>query len=107
MCATQVSKESSKGVTWSIIRKFYSWERIWNKIRYYTWLNLLWNFLTKPDFVAFNYKEKVMLSVKICRRVFKETRFAWMIQSKEEYKKAKDSFDYFIFDSVTIDIFTE
>lgn len=78
-----------------------------NKIRYFTWQNLLWNFLTKPDFVAFNYKEKDMLSVKICRKLYKETMFAWTIRSKEAYQEAKGSFDYFIFDSVVPETFTE
>ena len=78
-----------------------------NKIRYFTWQNLLWNFLTKPDFVAFNYKEKDMLSVKICRKLYKVIMFAWTIRSEEGFQEAKDSFDYFIFDSVVPETFTE
>lgn len=71
-----------------------------NKLMYFCWQNLLFNFLSKPDFIAYNYKEKNMLSVVLCRKLYKETMFAWTIRSKEGYQKAKDSFDYFIYDTV-------
>lgn len=71
-----------------------------NKLRYFAWQNLLWNFLTKPDFIAYNYLEKSMLSVRICRKLYQETMFAWTIRSKEGYQEAKGDFDYFIFDQV-------
>ena len=73
-----------------------------NKFKYFCWQNLLWNFLTKPDFIAYNYQEKNMLSVVLCRKLYKVTMFAWTIRSKEGYQAAKDSFDYFIYDTVDI-----
>lgn len=76
-----------------------------NKLKYFCWQNLLFNFLTKPDFVAYNYKEKTMLSVQLCRKLYKETMYAWTIRSKEGYEYAKDTFDYFIFDSVDPETF--
>lgn len=71
-----------------------------NKLKYFAWQNLLLNYRTKPDFVAYNCKEKDMLSVVLCRKLYKEKMFAWTVRSKELYLDCKDSFDYYIFDSV-------
>lgn len=71
-----------------------------NKWKYFMWQNLLFNFRTKPDFVAYNCKEKNMLSVVLCRKLYKEKMFAWTIRTKDMYLACKDSFDYYIFDSV-------
>lgn len=71
-----------------------------NKLKYFMWQNLLFNFRTKPDFVAYNCKEKDMLSVVLCRKLYKEKMFAWTIRTKDMYLACKDSFDYYIFDSV-------
>lgn len=71
-----------------------------NKLKYFAWQNLLFNFRTRPDFIAYNCKEKDMLSVVLCRKLYKEKMFAWTIRSRELYLFSKDSFDYFIFDSV-------
>lgn len=60
--------------------------------------NLLFNFLNKPDFIAFNYKFKNMLSYTICNKVYRVPTFAYTIDSKEALRNSKDSFDYFIFE---------
>lgn len=60
--------------------------------------NLLLNFLTKPDFIAFDHKYNNMLSFNICRKLYKTPTFAYTIESAEDLVKNKDIFDYFIFE---------
>ncbi len=61
--------------------------------------NLLLNWVTRPDFVAYNHRHARMLSRRLCRRLYGNTAVAWTIQSEEELERARDDFDLFIFDS--------
>lgn len=61
--------------------------------------NLLLNFLTKPDFIAYNHKYAGNLSRRICHGLYHNVAAAWTIRSEEELQKAKGKFDIFIFDS--------
>lgn len=61
--------------------------------------NLLFNCLSKPDFVAYNHLNENVLSRRLCRNLFKNTAAAWTIKSSEDLRTAKDQFDIFIFDS--------
>ena len=66
---------------------------------YFILTNLLFNFITRPDFVAYNHKYASNLSRRICRRVYGNVAAAWTIKSQEELERARKSFDIFIFDS--------
>lgn len=61
--------------------------------------NLLLNFVTKPDFIAYNHKHERVLSRRLCRKMYRSLSVAWTIQSETELKRAKSEFDLFIFDS--------
>lgn len=61
--------------------------------------NMLLNFLTKPDFIAYNHKEEKKLSRRLCRSLYRNTAVAWTIRSEEELISARRNFDMFIFDS--------
>ncbi len=61
--------------------------------------NLMLNWATKPDFVAYNHKYAQVHARKICRGLYKNMAVAWTIKSQEELEKARDKFDIFIFDS--------
>ncbi len=60
--------------------------------------NLLFNFLTKPDFIAYNHKEAKRLSRQLCRKLYRNTAVAWTIKSEEELSEARKEFDLFIFE---------
>lgn len=60
--------------------------------------NLLLNFLTKPDFISFNYKYQKMLSFSLCKHFFHTPSFAWTIKNQESLNESMENFDYFIFD---------
>lgn len=60
--------------------------------------HLLSNVLCRPDFIAYCHEDARMFSRNICR-MMGALSVAWTIKSEEEYQKAKDKFDLFIFDS--------
>lgn len=60
---------------------------------------LLFNFLTKPDFVAYNHHYYRNRSRCICRYVYGGLAVAWTIKSQEELDARREDFDLFIFDS--------
>jgi glycerophosphoryl diester phosphodiesterase len=65
---------------------------------YFVLQNLLLNFLTKPDFISYNYIHRYMLSFVLCHRLYRIPTFAWTIQSQEGLEESRKSFDFFIFD---------
>ncbi len=66
--------------------------------------NLMLNWVTKPDFVAYNHKYADVPARKICRKLYKNMAAAWTIKSQEELEKARNKFDIFIFDSFIPDM---
>lgn len=66
---------------------------------YFGLQHLLFNFLAKPDFVAYDHHHPYMLSRVICRKLYKNLAVAWTIRSQKELEEAKKHFDLYIFDS--------
>lgn len=66
---------------------------------YFTLHHLLFNFLTKPDFIAYNHFLYRDLSRRLCRRLYRAPAAAWTIKNEEELKESRKEFDMFIFDS--------
>lgn len=66
---------------------------------YFLLQHLLLNFLTKPDFIAYDHKYPGMLSRRLCRSLYRNTAAAWTIKSAQELEAARKNFDIFIFDS--------
>ena len=60
---------------------------------------LITNCVTRPDFIAYNFKYQGNPSRALCRRLFKGKTAAWTVRSEDEYDRAKKHFDVFIFDS--------
>lgn len=52
--------------------------------------NLLFNFLTRPDFIAYRIEDRRDRSVSLCRRIYDTTEFFWTIRSKEQQQEADD-----------------
>lgn len=69
-----------------------------DKRLYFILSNLLLNFATKPDFIAYNHIHTDVLSFLICKRLYRIPTFAWTIQSQEALEESKPFFDYMIFD---------
>lgn len=66
---------------------------------YFLLQNLLFNWLVKPDFIAFNHRYPGMLSRSLCRGLYRSTAAAWTIKSQTELDEAMKHFDIYIFDS--------
>ena len=60
--------------------------------------HLLTNFLTKPDFIAYDIRDKEAVSKNICRKLFRCPSAAWTVKSPEQLKKARPYYDSFIFE---------
>lgn len=67
-------------------------------IQYWLMTHLLTNFLARPDFIAYNHTDAGRFSRRLCRGLG-ALSVAWTIRSQEDYEKAKEQFDLFIFDS--------
>ncbi len=60
---------------------------------------LLTNFLTRPDFIAYQLEDRYVLSFRLCRRLFRMTTLAWTVRSKQEEIASKGHFDSVIFEN--------
>lgn len=70
----------------------------WN-ILYFAMTHLLFNFLTKPDFIAYNYKFSEEPGRRICRQLYRHPAAAWTVRSEKDLQALKGKYDVFIFDS--------
>ncbi len=61
--------------------------------------NMLLNFLTRPDFAAFDIKFQSNIPVTITTKIFKAQRFVWTIHTPEEAQAAKSADAYPIFET--------
>lgn len=60
---------------------------------------LVTNCVTRPDFVAYNFRYQGNLSRTLWRKLFRGKSAAWTVRSEEELKKAGARYDAYIFDS--------
>jgi len=67
-------------------------------IQYWAMTHLLLNFLTRPDFIAYNHKDADIFSRRLCAQLGAVSA-AWTIKNREQYENAKPYFDLVIFDS--------
>ncbi|MBR1598802.1 MAG: hypothetical protein IJ661_07830 [Lachnospiraceae bacterium] len=61
--------------------------------------NLMLNFLSRPDFVAYNYRYRNQPSFWLCRHLFNVVSAAWTVRSEAVLKRVSKVFDVIIFDS--------
>ena len=60
--------------------------------------NLLFNFIIRPDFVAYDCRFFTNPSRQICKKLFKAPSVAWTIKSQKELELRQDDYDVFIFE---------
>ncbi|MBR2350943.1 MAG: glycerophosphodiester phosphodiesterase [Clostridia bacterium] len=67
---------------------------------YFALQNMLFNFLSVPDFVAYRHSDANTLSLKLARSLFGTVTVAWTTRSAEEGEAAKkNGFDCIIFEN--------
>lgn len=69
-----------------------------HRVRNFILRNLLTNFRTRPDFIAYEKTGGSKLSVRLCR-AFGAVTVAWTVRSQEELDRCKKYFDTFIFEN--------
>ena len=69
---------------------------LWVKFRCTYLLN---NYLTRPDYVAYDIKNINNLSFKIVSKLYKGECVAWTIKNKEQLEESRKYYQQFIFDS--------
>ncbi|MBP3710724.1 MAG: hypothetical protein J6I73_10065 [Treponema sp.] len=69
-----------------------------NRVLLFTLQNLLINFLTRPDFIAYNYEFRNAFSFRMCR-LLGALPVAWTIKNREQLETAKEIYRAYIFDS--------
>lgn len=60
---------------------------------------LLFNFYTKPDYIAYDCTNTNNLSFKIVSSFYRAECIAWTVKSQKEYERIKKYYKCFIFDS--------
>lgn len=70
----------------------------WHQAQYYMMRYLLTDFVTDPDFVAYDCRSKNALSLWIARKICGRKAFAWTVKSEKELKYVKKKFDSYIFE---------
>ena len=61
--------------------------------------NLMLNWASRPDFVAYNHRWKDNFSYTLCRKMSRVENVAWTIKNQQELDRAEKTFDVIIFDS--------
>lgn len=74
-------------------------EKSFSPLLYFALHHLLFNFLTKPDFIAYNHFLYRDVSRRLCRHFYRASAAAWTIKNETELKDCEKEFDMFIFDS--------
>ena len=64
--------------------------------KYFALQNLLANFISRPDFIAYNHKSPFNLSLALCRRFYNTPIIAWTVETAEEWSRCADKFDAYI-----------
>ena len=70
----------------------------YSNVIYFFMTHLMLNFLTKPDFVAYNHKFREEPGRRICKRFYRNSAVAWTVRSRQELEEIQDEFDVFIFE---------
>lgn len=74
-------------------------EGVYKSILYFLIGHLLLNFLTKPDFIAYNHKFNKEPGRRICHYIYRRPAAAWTVKNERDLESARGEFDVFIFDS--------
>lgn len=65
--------------------------------------HLFGNFVSRPDFIAYNHRDKNGIFFQFCQRVLNTPTAAWTIHSRKEWRKNKGRFSTMIFEGFNPD----
>ena len=83
-----------------LAQRFCRHDKYKGKILYFLLQNMFLNFLSVPDFVAYDHTDAGMSSLKLAKKVFGTPTVAWTVRSDGEGRAAKSAgFDSIIFEN--------
>lgn len=68
------------------------------EIRYALAARLLFNALSRPDFIAYGHETDENLSFRIMRRLFRPVLAAWTVTTKKDFERLRNKYDLQIFE---------
>ncbi len=68
------------------------------KIPYFAMEHLLFNFVTRPDFIAYDCRDLEEPSRKICKGLYGNIPVSWTVKSQEQLDSIRKQFDVYIFE---------
>jgi hypothetical protein len=68
------------------------------KLTLFALQNLLLNFLTVPDFIAYRFSDRNAVSLRWCKRFFRVQEVNWTIDSKADMAQAEKENNLVIFE---------
>lgn len=76
----------------------YTKQRKYRRPAYFCAEHLMYNWLTKPDFIAYDCKYRNNLSRRLTRKLYRCPNVAWTVQSPQEMDAVRPDYDLFIFE---------
>lgn len=61
---------------------------------------MAFNFLARPDFIAYNYRYRNTLPVKLTTKLYTAERFVWTVRDREELEACHKNGEYPIFERI-------
>lgn len=62
--------------------------------------HLIFDFYSKPDFIAYNYKQKENLSLKLVQKITNQKIQVWAIDNYNDFNNDKNKYDMVIFEKI-------
>lgn len=74
-------------------------DKTFSKIKNFVLKNLLTNFITKPDFIAYAHEDRELYSVSLCRGLYHPVEFYWTVRDEKMLAVTEKAGAGVIFDS--------
>lgn len=90
-CLMWLKKNRDEIVRGQLSEKFLCHGDGGGQSKFVLWMlgNLLTNFMTRPDFIAYRFCDRRCLAVKLCRTLYRVAEFSWTITSRREMQEAE------------------
>lgn len=69
-----------------------------NKIECFFLTNMMFNFLTKPDFIAYRFEDRDCLAPGLCKKIWRPQMFYWVVRTQDDANRLAEEDDMIIFE---------
>lgn len=100
-CILWLKKNRPEIIRGQLAQNFFKTDDKLNFFIKFLLTNNLLNFITKPDFVAYNFAHRKVLATRLCQKLWKMQMVGWTIRTKETQNQVKNEnwlsiFEYFL-----------